>query len=73
MSPTAVNAAFVANPLMLGILPSISLILALWSVFLTSTLVSGILYPNSVLSVSYLVFKLNPLVPILFTFYTNLS
>ena len=61
----AVNAAFVANPLILGISPSISVILA---VFLTSPLVSEILFFNSVLSVSYLVFKTNPPVPILFTF-----
>ena len=58
------------NPLILGILPSISVILA---VFITSPLVSGILFSNSVLSVPYLVSKTNPLVSILFTFSTNLS
>ena len=39
---TAVNAALIAKPLILSILPSISVILALKSVFLTSPLVSGI-------------------------------
>ena len=42
------------------------------SVFLTRPLVSGILFSNSDLSVSYLVFKTNPLVSILFTLATNL-
>ena len=70
---TTVNAAFVAKPLIFGILPSISVILALQSVFLTRPLVSGILFSNSFLSVSYLVFKTNALVSILFTLATNLS
>ena len=39
--PTAVEAELVTNPLILGILPSTSLILALQSVFSTSPLVSG--------------------------------
>ena len=34
---------------------------------------SGILFSNSDLSVSYLVFKTNALLPILFTLATNLS
>ena len=70
---TVVNAAFVAKPLMLGILPSISVILVLQSVFLTRPLVSGILFYNLVLSASYLVFNTNALVSILFTLATNLS
>ena len=37
---TAVNAAVVANPAILGILPSISVILTLKIVFLTGLLVS---------------------------------
>ena len=47
---TTVNAAFVAKPVILGILPSISVILTLWSVFLTRPLVSGILSYISKLS-----------------------
>ena len=39
---TAVNAEFVTNPIILGILPSISVILAFKSVFLARSLVSGI-------------------------------
>ena len=70
---TAVNAASVAKPLILGILPSILVTLALYPVFLTSPLVSGILFSNSVLSVSYLAFKTNQLVSVLFTLATNLS
>ena len=61
---TAVNVAFVAKPLILGILPSISVILALQSNLLTSPLVSGILFSISDLSVLYLVFKTNLLVSI---------
>ena len=61
---TAVNKAFVAKPLILGILPSISVILALQSNLLTSPLVSGILFSISDLSVLYLVFKTNLLVSI---------
>ena len=70
---TVVNPAFVAKPLILGILPSISVILALQSVFLTRPLGPGIFFSNSALSVSYLVFKTNALVSILFTLATNLS
>ena len=50
-----------------------SAILVLQSVFLTRPLVSEILFSNSDLSVSYLVFETNPLVSILFTLATNLS
>ena len=49
------------------------MILLLLSAFLTRLLVSGILFSNSDLSVSYLVFKANLLVSILFTLATNLS
>ena len=54
---TVVNAAFVAKPLILDILPSLSVVLALWSVFLTRPLVAGISLSKSVLSVSYLALK----------------
>ena len=64
---TAVNAEVVAKPLILGILLSISLMLVLYSDLLTRLLVSGILFSNSNLSLLYLVFKINPLVSILFT------
>ena len=47
-----VNAAFVAKPLILGILPSISMILVLYSVFLTRPLISGILFSISDLPLS---------------------
>ena len=70
---TAINSAFVAKLLMFGILPSMSVILALQSVFLTRRLVSGILISIFDLSVSFLVFKTNMLVSILFTLATNLS
>ena len=50
---TVVNAVFVAKLLISGILPSISFILGLQSVFLTRPLVSGIFFSNSDLSVSY--------------------
>ena len=64
---TVVNAAlFVAKPLILGIVLSISVMSALLYVFLTSPLVSGILFSSSDLSMSYLVLKTNPLVSILF-------
>ena len=66
---TVVNAVFVAKSVTLGTLPSISVVL----VFLTRPLVSGILFFNFDLFVSYLVFKTNPLVSILFTLATNLS
>ena len=47
------------------------MILVLLSVFLTRPLVSGILFSNSDLSVSYLVFKTKLLVSILFSLATN--
>ena len=68
---SAVNAELAAKPQVLAILPSISVILALQSVFLTSLLVSGIFFSNSDLSMSYLTVKINLLVSILFTFATN--
>ena len=77
---TAVNAQLVANPVILGILFSISVILTFKSVFLASSLVSEIflsasliLFSKSDLSVSYVVFKTNPVVSMLFTLVTNLS
>ena len=66
-----VNAAFVAKPLILGILTLYFSHFRI--VFLTRPLVSGILFSNSALSVSYLVFKTNALVSIPFTLATNLS
>ena len=68
-----VNAEDVSKPQILGILPSISLTLALRFILLISLLVSGIFFSNSVSSESYWVFKTTPLVSILFTFTTNLS
>ena len=62
---------FVAKLLTSGILSSISVILT--SVFLTRLLAFGILFYISDFSVSYLVFKTNLLVSILFTLATNLS
>ena len=73
MFSTAVDAAFVAKPLILSILPSYSVILAFSSVFSQDHLVSGIFFSNSVLSLSYLVYKTNTLVSILFTLTTNIS
>ena len=77
---TAVNAKLVATSVILGILPSISVILAFKSVFLARSLVSGIFLSESLilfskfdLSVSYVVFKTNPVVSMLFTLATNLS
>ena len=76
---TAVNAELVANPVILGILFSVSVILAFKSVLLARSLVLGIffsallnLFSRSDLSVSYLVFKTNPVVSMLSTFVTNL-
>ena len=66
---TVVNAVFVAKLLISGILFSI----AVNAVFVAKLLISGILFSNSDLSVSYLVFKTNLLVSILFTLPTNLS
>ena len=54
---TTVNAAFEAKPLILDISLPISVILALWSIFLTRPLESGIFFSKSDLSVSYLVLK----------------
>ena len=62
----AANAEVVPKLLMLGIFLSILVILALQSVFLASLLVSGVFFCNSDLSLSYLVFKTNPLVSISF-------
>ena len=59
---TSVNDELVAKALTLGILPFISVILALQSVFLKSPLVSEIFFSYSDLSISYLVFKTNPIV-----------
>ena len=78
---TAVNAELVAKPVILGILPSISVFLAFKSVsFLARLLVSGIFlsaslifFSNSDLSISYVAFKTNSVVPMLFTLATNLS
>ena len=70
---TAVNAEVVAKPLILGVLPSISVILALKSVFLMRPLVSGILFLIFDLFASYLLFKPSLLVSTLLTLATNLS
>ena len=77
---TALNAKLVAKPVTLGILLSISEILAFKSVSLARSLVSGtflsaslILFSKSDLSVSYVVFKANLVVSMLFTLATNLS
>ena len=74
---TAVNAELVAKPVILGILFSISVILAFKSV--ARSLVSEIFFSVSLnffsrfdLSVSYLFFKTNPVVSMLSTFVTNL-
>ena len=53
---TAVNVEVVAEPLILRIVPSISVILALESNFLTSPLLSEILFSSSDISAVYLVF-----------------
>ena len=50
-----------------------SVTLAIQFVFLTSTLVSGMFISSSDLSVLYQVFKINPLVSILFILATTLS
>ena len=77
---TAVNAESVARPAILGILPSISVILAFKSEFLARSFVSGIFLSASLiffyksdLCVSYVVFKTNPAVSMLSNFLTNLS
>ena len=49
---TVVDTGFAFETLILGILPSISVILTLQSVFLTKSLVSGILFSNSDLSLT---------------------
>ena len=66
---TVVNAAFVAKLLMSGILFSNSVSFA----FLTKSVTSGILFSYCDLSVSYLVFKTNSVIKILFTLVTNSS
>ena len=73
----AVNAEVVAKPVILGILPSISVILVLQSNL--SPLLSGLFLFTSVnfyfkadLYLSFLVFKTNSLVWMLFTLTTNL-
>ena len=70
---TAVNAELVAKPVILGILFSVSVILAFKSVVLARSLVSGIFFSKSDLSVSYVVFKTNYVVSMLPTFATNFS
>ena len=69
-----------ANLVILGILLPISVILAFKSAFLARSLASGILLSASLiffswsdLSVSYVVFKTNAVVSMLFSFVTNLS
>ena len=76
---TAVNAELVAKPLILRILFSNSVILAFKSVFLTKPLVLGtffsaslIFFSKSDLSLLYAVFKINPVVSILYTVPTSL-
>ena len=75
----AVNAELVVNPVILGILFSISVILTFKSVFLARSLASVIFLSASLiffskpdLSVSCVAFKTNPVVSILSTFVTNL-
>ena len=63
---TAVNTVFVGKPLILGILFSISLILVSFYLYQE-------LYFLTVLPVSYLGFKINLLVSMLFILATNLS
>ena len=75
---TAVNAKLVAKPVILGILSSTSVILAFKSVFLASSLVKNFLsaslifFSKSDLSVSYVVFKTNSVVSMLFTLANDL-
>ena len=76
---TAVNAELVANPLMLGTIFSISVILTFKSAFLARSLVLGIFFSASLiffskydLSESYLVSTTSPVVSMLSTFLTNL-
>ena len=69
---TAINAVFVAKPVMLGVLFSISAILAMQAKLLISPLVSATFFSESDSYLSYLVYKADPLVSILFTFATNL-
>ena len=78
---TTVNPELVAKPEMLDILLSILVMLAFKSVFFFArSLVSGIFLSASLilfskfdLSVSFVVFKTNPVVSMLSTFVTNLS
>ena len=76
----AVNAELIARPVILGLLPSISVILAFKSVFQLDHLYQEFFLSASLidfskfdLSVSYVVFKTNPVVSMLFTLATNLS
>ena len=55
---------------MLGILLSILIILALQSVFVNNSTNIRYFFSKSDLPVSYLVFKINPLISVLFTFVT---
>ena len=64
---TVVNAVFVAKLLTLYF-SDFKIVISL----LRRPLVSGIFFSSSVLSVSHLVFKVNPLVSMLFTLATNL-
>ena len=67
--PTVVNVVFVAKLLISGILFPNSMSFA----FLLQSVTLGIFFSNYVLSISYLVFKTNSRVSILFTFAANLS
>ena len=76
---TAVNAELVANPVILGISFSSSVILAFKCVFLARSIVLGIFFSASLnffsrsdLPVSYLVFKTNSVASMLSTFVTYL-
>ena len=62
-----------AKPVILGILFSISVILAFKICFVARSLVSGIFFSKSDLSVSYVVFKSNPVVSMFINLATNLS
>ena len=55
---TAVNAELITIPITLGLFPSISVILAFKSFFLAISLVSGIFFSKSDLSVSYRILSL---------------
>ena len=77
---TAFNAELLAKLVILGILFSISVTLAIRSAFLARSLLSGIFksassifFCKSDLSVSFVVFKTNPVISMVFTFSTSLS